>query len=61
MAARLGNALLWASLLIAVGVVWVGSDGDLVTAGPKVLGLGAIIVLLGWVAQYVLAGGKKPT
>ena len=56
MAAQLGNVLLWASILIAAGVVWLASYGGF---DPQGLALAAAIVLVGLAARYVLAGGKK--
>jgi hypothetical protein len=57
MAARLGNVLLWASLLIAGGWVWL--NYDLGQQNPAMTWGGAALALLvGRACQYILGGSK---
>jgi len=54
---RLGNVLLWASILIAGGWIWMWKD---VTPDdrPFFWGIGGVIFLIGLAGRYVLAGGS---
>jgi uncharacterized membrane protein YedE/YeeE len=57
MAARLGNVLFWASLIIGALAGW-GSLYVDAQARPVVLGFGAAVILIGWALRYVLTGYK---
>jgi len=60
MAARLGNGVLWASLVIALALFWFtqttlpSEDRD----RSVFYAIAGIIVLIGIAVRYVLAGGK---
>ena len=56
MTAHLGNALFWASVVIAVGFVFL--DGQLEKIGLSYVVAG-IIVAIGFALRYILAAGKK--
>ena len=51
----MGNVLLWASILLAIGWIWL-------TIGQEDMGLiylsAGIVVLVGVGARYVLGGGR---
>jgi hypothetical protein len=59
MAVRLGNLLLWASVLVAVGWVWLNylTDWELYSVNVAAAQAG-IIILIG-IAFRLLAAGKK--
>ena len=60
MAARLGNGVLWASLVIALALFWF-TQTTLPSEDrhrPVFYAIAGIIVLIGIAARYVLAGGK---
>jgi hypothetical protein len=57
---RLGNVLLWASILIAGGWVWLNYvQGQAPEGMPIVYAIAGIIVLVGIALRYILAGPEK--
>jgi hypothetical protein len=60
MAARLGNVLYWASLLIAGAWLWFAAEIGLLKdpSGGKLFAFGAagVVVLIGWALRYILRG-----
>ncbi|MGB8633401.1 MAG: hypothetical protein WCD69_29180 [Xanthobacteraceae bacterium] len=51
MTARLGNVLLWASILIAVAIIYAGYG-----VIPDDMGMAYAALLTGWACKYVLRG-----
>jgi hypothetical protein len=59
MAVRLGNLLLWASVLVAVGWVWLNYSTDWELYSVNVAAKQAGIIVLTGIAFRLLAAGKK--